>query len=410
MSLSRRPLASPTIKKVGWLKAQAELFGAPPIGVLKNAATQVGACPGNNNCYPYYIERDTSVWCYDSSTPEARCGPNQVALVRAGEPCRKATTERFKCGADQPCSRDVIDDEGSIDCGQCRDDDGDGVTTCDGDCNDTNTLEGFYTNPHQSEQCFNSNDDNCNGITDESPCCDGMDSDNDGVSTCDGDCDDTYDGVQFNCDECADEWGGQLNFEREWDNCMKQDGEFWIEEPTCRCSNKDPSPIIIDLAGDNFSLTNLRGGVRFDLDSNGHAEQLPWTTADADDAWLVLDRDGDGRITSGRELFGTYTEQPAGGVPNGFLALRLLDADSDGRITSADPRFSALRLWVDANHDASSQPAELHTLASKGVSSIATGYRETRRKDRYGNEFRYLGEAVIGGRKRHVYDVLLTAR
>ncbi|HEV2708164.1 MAG TPA: hypothetical protein VGV59_19770 [Pyrinomonadaceae bacterium] len=284
------------------------------------------------------------------------------------------------------------------------------MTTCEGDCNDTKTLVGFYSNRNQPEQCFNNNDDNCDDRVDETPCCDGTDADGDGTSTCDGDCDDTYDKMQFNCDPCAAKFGGQLNFEREWRDCTDVDGEHWIGEPECTCSNKNPSPIIIDLAGDNFSLTNLRDGVRFDLDSNGHAEQLPWTTANSDDAWLVLDRDGDGRITSGRELFGTYTEQPAGGVPNGFLALRLLDADSDGFITAADPRFAALRLWVDVNHDALSQPVELHTLASKGVSSIATGYRETRRKDRYGNEFRYLGEAVIGGRKRHVYDVLLTAR
>lgn len=278
------------------------------------------------------------------------------------------------------------DDEASLSCG-CEDKDGDGYSTCDGDCDDSNTSEGFDTNPNMPEKCGNGRNDDCNNATgdnDRQVCCDDTDADNDDVSVCDGDCDDTYAGIQTGCDPCAAQHGGTAALLAEIERCQSLQSERWQPDPVCRCTDRDPSPILIDLAGNNFSLTNLAGGVRFDLD-------------------------GDGRITSGRELFGTYTEQPAGGRPNGFLALRLLDADGDGRVTAADPRFADLRLWVDADHDGVSRPEELRTLASGGVSSVGTAYKEVRRKDRYGNEFRYKGEAVLSGRRRNVYDVLLTA-
>ena len=45
----------------------------------------------------------------------------------------------------------------------------------------------------------------------------------------------------------------------------------------------------------------------FDIDGDGVPEQISWTEADSDVAFLALDRDGDGRITSGKELFGNHT-------------------------------------------------------------------------------------------------------
>jgi len=316
----------------------------------------------------------------------------------------------FICGLDQPCQSYIKDEQASRFCNNCKDEDNDGYTDCEGDCDDSNTEEGFYTNPGAEEKCGNLRDDNCNGVVDEAPCCDDSDADGDEVSKCDGDCDDTWAGIQFGCDKCAERWGGQQQFEAERAECFSRDGQRWLEHPTCACADRNPSPIIFDLAGDNFSLTDRAGGVLFDLNSNGHAELIPWTAAGSDDAWLVMDRDGDGRITSGRELFGTYTEQPPTAAPNGFLALAMLDADRDGRVTPADPQFAALRLWVDFDHDGVSRPHELHPLASRGVSSISTAYSETRRRDRHGNEFRYKSEALLGGRRRLVYDVLLTAR
>lgn len=79
-------------------------------------------------------------------------------------------------------------------------------------------------------------------------------------------------------------------------------------------------------------------------------------------------------------------------------------------IDAADAVYSALRLWQDTNHDGLSQAHELHPLAARGVESVSLAYRESRRRDRYGNEFRY--RAKVNGRGasaagRWAYDVFL---
>jgi hypothetical protein len=178
------------------------------------------------------------------------------------------------------------------------------------------------------------------------------------------------------------------------------------------------SPIIIDVLGDGFSLTDAKDGVEFDFNGNGKKVKISWTTPRSDDAWLVLDRNGNGLIDSAKEMFGNITEQPHTEDPNGYLALAVFDrpaegGNGDGVIDSRDRVFSRLRLWQDKNHDAVSQSDELFTLVDLGVESIDLHYQETKWVDRYENLFRFRSK-VDDARHTHVgrwsYDVFLVTK
>jgi hypothetical protein len=127
----------------------------------------------------------------------------------------------------------------------------------------------------------------------------------------------------------------------------------------------------------------------------------------------VLDRNGDGIIGSGRELFGSASPQPQTSNRNGFEALKMFDADHNDIIDGRDPVFAEMRMWIDRNHDGVSQPDELVTMRESGVESISLGYRTTPIRDRWGNIYRYVSRVRIrSGNKvveRMAYDVFLAA-
>ena len=157
------------------------------------------------------------------------------------------------------------------------------------------------------------------------------------------------------------------------------------------------SPIVIDIAGNGIAMTNGANGVLFDLGGDGIKEQTSWTTANSDEAWLVLDRNHNNKIDDGREMFGNYCDQPAppaGTLRNGFSGLAEFDkatngGNGDGKITRADTVFRRLRLWQDKNHNGISEPEELSRLPALDVVAVFLDYTESRRTDEFGNRFKY---------------------
>jgi hypothetical protein len=198
---------------------------------------------------------------------------------------------------------------------------------------------------------------------------------------------DGSDGVE----ECG--WNDDL--ETEWSECFipptpedcseysHWDGTCCMDEYGCCEDDYDcNTPLVLAFDGEPIAY-GTETDVSFDLTAHGECRASDWPAATT--PWLALDRNGNGRIDDGTELFGSATRLTSGlTAPQGFAALAELDADHDGRITAADPAWSRLVLWSDADRNRTSE-GELASLETRGIVAIDLGWSLAIRCDERGN-------------------------
>jgi len=149
-------------------------------------------------------------------------------------------------------------------------------------------------------------------------------------------------------------------------------------------------PIVLDISGLGITTKSVADGVYYDMDNNGFLEKTGWV--DAKSGILVLDKNNDGKIETGNELFGDRTILADGKTASsGFEALATLDSNHDGVIDAKDKLFSQLRIWVDKNGDGVSDKGELITLAQAGIKSLNLKHKEINQLDANGNTIARVG-------------------
>jgi hypothetical protein len=130
------------------------------------------------------------------------------------------------------------------------------------------------------------------------------------------------------------------------------------------------TPLVLDLNGDGVRTVSIDAGIKFDLNATGYATEVGWVSAQ--DGFLALDRNHDGKINDGSELFGSATQLATGGkAKDGFDALGDLDTNNDGVINASDAQFSELTVWSDSNQDGISQSDEIHSLSDLGITQVS---------------------------------------
>jgi hypothetical protein len=166
------------------------------------------------------------------------------------------------------------------------------------------------------------------------------------------------------------------------------------------CEQSEFCPLILDLNNDGIATTGLDAPVLYWFDLQGRPETTAWTNPSTEEAFIWIDLDLD-RSAHPTELFGSRMSAPNGGYHrHGFEALVKYDTpdfggDGDGRITSKDRVWPQLKLWVDRNHDAISQPGEISVPMAHGIVALNLAVYDAHAYDQQGNEIYLAGNYVM---------------
>jgi len=190
--------------------------------------------------------------------------------------------------------------------------------------------------------------------------------------------------------------------------------------------NRPVSVLVLDFAGDGYQLTSPADGVPFDIDGTGQRLQVGWTARGADDGFLFLDTNSNGRVDNGRELLGNGWRLPDGSrSPSVDGTLTVIQGhpypptnplpDGSWQIDGRDAVFERLRVWRDVNHDGQSQPNELQPLAEAQILEILLSFRNLRRSvDESANIRQYEGTFMVSRQgvrvTRRMLDVVLARK
>ena len=166
-------------------------------------------------------------------------------------------------------------------------------------------------------------------------------------------------------------------FERMFSSGEYKDIEVIFQKAQAE-QNRRIDPLVFDLDGDGITTVSLEeSNSFFDLDNNGFAEKTSWVSAK--EGLLAYDKNGDGIINGGNELFGDRTLMKDGKTlaSSGFAALAEYDDNKDGKIDSNDVIYALLRIWQDADGDGIASAGELRRLVDLGIVSIGLSYSNT---------------------------------
>jgi len=133
---------------------------------------------------------------------------------------------------------------------------------------------------------------------------------------------------------------------------------------------KKVDPLVLDLDGKGIQLTEAGKGAIFDVTADGKLDSTAWVKGNT--ALLTYDRNGNGVVDNGSELFGDQN-----GAAHGFEELGKYDANGDRKITILDPIFKALKLYRDLNGDGKMSKNEFSSLSELGIKALNLNFMRT---------------------------------